>query len=248
MHISVSLAFNRRGKLVVAAHELWRKRLHLPAYRLGEAALFSKVSPQTVVDWERQSNWKAPALSRRDPRQGLSFLQLIELAVVAEMRRLGVSLPDIRSARDFLSTKWAEQYPFAVLKFKSDGVDILLDHEWDSKKELSEKLLTANRNGQYVWPFAVESRLKEFNYGSDGLVESWKVNGRDSEIEITPKVAFGAPQIRGVATAAILQRWKEGMAVSEISEDLELPEELVEEALKFEKIDIGLSRGPAWVN
>lgn len=234
--------------MAVASQELWRKRLHLPAYRLGEAAVYSKVSPQTVVDWERQSNSKSSALSRRDPRDGLSFLQLIELAVVAEMRRLGVSLQEIRSARDFLSKRWNVQYPFAVLKFKSDGVDILLDHEWDSKKPLTEKLLTANRSGQYVWPFAVEARLREFNYGSDGLVESWKVNGVNSEIEITPRVAFGAPQVRGVSTAAILQRWKEGMSTLEIAEDLELPEDLVEEALRFEKVEVGSVRGSAWIN
>lgn len=233
---------------MVADQELWRKRLHLPAYRLGEAAVYSKISPQTVVDWERQSNAKTSALSRRDPKQGLSFFQLIELAVVAEMRRLGVPLNDIRRARDFLSRKWNVQYPFAVLKFKSDGVDILLDHEWDSQNQLNEKLLTANRNGQYVWPFAVHSRLKEFNYGSDGLVESWKVNGRDSEIEINPRVAFGAPHVRGVATAAILQRWKEGMSIAEIAEDLEIAAKLVEEALQFEKIDVSSGRGPAWVN
>jgi uncharacterized protein (DUF433 family) len=234
--------------MMAVSQELWRKRLHLPAYRLGEAAVYSKISPQTVVDWERQSNVRASVLSRRDRRDGLSFLQLIELAVVAEMRRLGVSIPDIRSARDFLSKRWKIQHPFALLKFKSDGVDILLDHEWDSRNPLTEKLLTANKNGQYVWPFAVEARLKEFNYGSDGLVESWKVNGVNSEIEISPKIAFGAPQIRGVSTAAILQRWKEGMSTIEISEDFDLQKDLVEEALKFERVDANFGREAVWVN
>jgi uncharacterized protein (DUF433 family) len=235
-------------EVVARTTELWRERLHLPAYRLGEAATYSKVSPQTVVDWERQYNSRSAVLSRRASREGLSFLQLIELAVVAEMRRLGVSLKDIRDAREYLSTRWGVEYPFAVLRFKSDGVDILMDRDWGTNNALNDKLLTANRHGQYIWPFAVATRLMEFNYGRDGHVDAWRVNGINSEIEITPKLAFGAPQIRGVATAAIRQRWEEGFSTEDIADDLEIPVELIEEALKFEGQDITVPRGVTWRN
>lgn len=233
---------------MLGAGELWRKRLHLPAYRLGEAATYSRVSPQTILDWEKRNYCKPAALSHREAKAGFSFLQLIELAVVAEMRRIGVSLSDIRAARDFLSKKWEIDFPFAILKFKSDGVDILVDHDWETQKIFKDKLISANRGGQYIWPFAVETRLKEFNYGADGVVDAWKVNGLNSEIEISPRIAFGAPNVHGIATAAIKQRWKEGMSLVDIAEDLEIAEASVVDALKFEGVTVSSDRGRAWTN
>src|SRR6056297_125527 len=104
----------------------WKSRLSIPSYRIGEAASYAKVSTQTVAAWHKsQSKLAKSVLGERTNGKGLSFLQLIEVAVVAEMRRSGVKLSEIKQARDYLVEKTGLDFPFAQLKFKTDGADIL---------------------------------------------------------------------------------------------------------------------------
>jgi len=184
----------------------------------------------------------------RGRKQGLSYLQLIEIAVVAAMRKQGVRLPEIRAARTFFADRLGLRFPFAQAKFKSDGIDILLDYEHSVRDNIKDKLVTANRGGQLIWTGAISRRLKEFNYGEDGNVVTWKLNGVESDIEISPQIAFGAPNIAGVTTAAIRQRWVGGYNIADISEDFELPHDAVEEAILFEGLFIDHERKSNWVN
>lgn len=232
----------------MSALDFWKQRLTVPAYRLGEAATYVRISAQTIANWELQKNSKTPVVSGRLSRAGLSFLQLIEVAVVAAMRKQGVKLPDIRAARSYITAQTGMAHPFAQLKFKSDGVDILLHYEGVAADVIKDKLLLANRGGQLIWTVALSDRLREFDYGQDGNVQLWKVNGVNSNIEISPKIAFGAPAIGGIATAAIKQRWADGYSIEDISDDLELEEVAVEEALRFEKMNLNRERKSHWVN
>lgn len=228
--------------------DYWRERLNLPAYRLGEAAMYARVSPKTIADWEKQRNLKASVVNRREKKSGLSFLQLIEVAVVAAMREKGVKLQDIREARAYLSEQFSVKYPFAQIKFKADGVDILLDYVGSSSDMIKEKLLSANKKGQLIWSDVIYDRLQEFNYGVDGYVEVWKLNGIDSPIEISPRIAFGAPNIQGIATAAVKQRWADGYSIDDISDDLGIDAADVEHALQFEGMELDRERKSHWIN
>lgn len=228
--------------------EFWQHRLNVPAYGLGEAATYVKISPQTIASWEAQRNSVSAVLNKRERNKGLSFLQLIEIAVVSAMRKQGVKLPEIRAARAFISERLNFKFPFAQAKFKADGVDILLDYEGLASETVKGKLVTANRGGQMIWVDALSNRLREFNYGADGNVVSWKLNGLNSDIEISPLVSFGSPSVFGISTAAIKQRWVGGYSIEDIADDLELEPISVEEALKFEKLIVDRSRESHWVN
>ena len=92
--------------------EFWRSRLRLPVYHVADAARYADISGGTIRNWHRPSN-KPAALSRKEPREALSYLQLIELAVVAAARRTGVSLAAIRRARDYCSKELHSNFPFA---------------------------------------------------------------------------------------------------------------------------------------
>ena len=95
--------------------EPWRRRLYLPNYQIGEAARYADISPQTVAAWHRIDK---ALLSQKERREALSYLQLIEVAVVATFRRAGVKLPDIRAARDYAQKTLKSEYPFAQYRFK----------------------------------------------------------------------------------------------------------------------------------
>ena len=212
----------------------WRSRLDVPSYRVGEAATYARISAQTVANWEKPHNDRPPVLQRRGAREGLSFLQLIEIAVVATMRQDGVKLTNIRSVRDFFAQKYNSKYPFALAKFKIDGVDVFQEYEDGDKGVLFDRLVTANKQGQLFWTEVLQKRLREFNYDIQGRVASWRVNGTDGEILIDPRVSFGAPNIAGIATRAVRSRWLVGESLSEIGDDLLLSTEQVVEALEFE--------------
>ena len=212
----------------------WKRRLTIPAYRVGEAASYARISPQTVANWERSTFDKISVVSGRRERTGLNFLQLIEVAVVANLRREGLRTTTIRDARTYFSQALNSVYPFALEKFKTDGAEILIETSMENIGSVENILVSASANGQLVWADFLQRKLKEFNYGDDGVVEAWHLNGPTSEIVIDPKISFGAPSVRGVMTRAIKGLFSSGTSIDDISDDYDLPTTLVREALVFE--------------
>jgi uncharacterized protein (DUF433 family) len=208
----------------------WEKRLYLPAYQVKDAAAYAGVSSQTVRNWQRAEIGVA-ALAHRDHGQSLSYLQLQELAIVSAMRRLGVKLPTIRSARDYLSSMFKSEYPFADERVKTDGQDILVKAGTDLPGAV-KTLVVANKGGQFAWSDIIGDRFDEFEY-EKGLALKWHFAGHES-IVIDPRVSFGAPTVRGVPTWAIRGREVAGEDKKDIAYDFSISVEDVEDALAFE--------------
>jgi uncharacterized protein (DUF433 family) len=209
-------------------HEPWRRRLFLPSYQIGEAATYAQISPQTVVAWHRV---EASLLAQREKRAALSYMQLIEVAVVAAFRKAGVSLKRIRAAREYAARNLKSEYPFVQYSFKEEG-----KHLWLDSGQIDVKpgtVLSADQGGQLAWE-SVIGRLREFEYEKDGIVLRWHVAGPSSPIIIDPRVAFGAPTVRGTPTWVIKGRWNAGESDSDIAADFGITKEEVREALKFE--------------
>jgi uncharacterized protein (DUF433 family) len=176
-------------------------------------------------------------LSRRESGEALSFLQLIEVAVVAAARKAGVGLPAIRRARDYCSQQLSSEYPFAEYRFKTDGKELWLDFAEVVGDEGSGKVLGASKHGQLGWSDII-GRLREFEYDrSFGLATKWFVAGRDSHIIIDPRVRFGAPSVDGIPTRLIKQRADAGEPTSYIADDFDIPQPHVIEALRFECVE-----------
>lgn len=233
----------------VVGSQAWKTRLAIPAYRIGEAASYARISPQTVASWHKSNSGNTTGiLTEREARAGLSFLQLIEMAVVADMRREGVKLNDIRQARDYLVETTGLDFPFAQVRFKTDGVDIFSEVEGSLGDILRDKILSLNHGGQYTWADLISKTFRTFNYDDSGSVVSWRVAGEDKEVEINPRFAFGAPQIAGVKTKIVKARFAAGDEIDEISEDYDLRHEQVLEALIFEGLDPSNDRISKWVH
>jgi hypothetical protein len=59
---------------MTALAEMWRKRVRLPAYKVGEAAFYTHISPQTVAAWTTTYEKAGRnVVSSRMPRHGLSY-------------------------------------------------------------------------------------------------------------------------------------------------------------------------------
>lgn len=166
-------------------NEPWRRRLYLPNYQIGEASRYAHISPQTVAAWHKvAAGQKAPTLSGREKRAALSYMQLIEVAVVAAFRRAGISLRRIRDARDYVSKQLSADFPFARYQFKHDGKHLLLAYQQVEGRRGRGKHLMADQGGQLEWDEIIGRLLKEFDYEHEDIVTRWHVAGRSSPIVI----------------------------------------------------------------
>lgn len=218
---------------VPSADKAWRRRLYIPNYQVGEAAYYARISPQTVAQWQKAGS--KPTLSVREKREALSYMQLIEVAVVAAMRSSGVRLNRIRSAREYVSKELESEFPFAEYRFKTDGKRLFMDYEQIEGKRGRGKLLRPDQHGQLAWDEVIGRRLREFEYERKGIVVRWRVAGLDSAVVIDPRIAFGAPIVKGVPTWAIQGRVRAGESEKDIADDFGLSEKEVIDALVFEK-------------
>lgn len=225
---------------MTAPKSYWQDRLTLPAYRVGEAASYVGISPQQVSYWERSGGNKK-ALSTRSKGAGISYLQLIEVSVVASMRRSGVKLASIRDARSFFSRHLQLDFPFAQAKFKTDGAEILQDIPGRDGELLKDKLLSASANGQMVWAEMLQGRFKQFDYSANGLVIRFYPSA-DRDVVIDPAVSFGSPSVSGVPTWVLKKRWASGENIEDITDDFNISADNVVSALKFEGLEIDYDR------
>lgn len=221
----------------------WKRRLTLPAYRVVDAARYAGISSETVRNWERAA-WNAPSIvTGREKGVSLSYLQLVELAFVAQLRRAGLSIKKIQAARDYMRAAFTSEFPFAEHRFKTDGQDIILQYNQLVADQPEEKLLIANKSGQLAWKSILGPKFTEFEYEAD-LAVRWHPRGNASPVFIDPRISFGAPTVKGVATWAIRGRYDGGESIEDIAEDFSITPHEVDDALKFEGIN--LSELKAW--
>ena len=223
----------------------WRRRLYIPFYRIGEAARYARTSPQTAARWHRVSG---AVLSERAIRSEISYMQLIELAVVAAMRSEGVKLSVIRSTREYVAKNLESEYPFAEYRFKTDGTELIMDYEQVEPATGIDKLLYTSKGGQLGWKEILDRRLREFEYENEGIVIRWRVGGPDSDVLLDPRGSFGAPMVLGAATWAVKGRWSAGESIADIAGDFGLAAGQVIDALKFEGIEPDYQRQNLWAS
>lgn len=226
----------------VAQSEFWRARLFVPNYRIREAAKYANLSAQTIVNWHGKpgANVK-PTLSAKDKGVALSYLQLIEVAVVASFRKSGVTLRKIKAAREYLAKQLQAEHPFAEYRFKTDGHDLWMDYAQFEASAGDRTLLVASQHGQLAWSDII-GKLQEFDYEDDGLAVRWHVAGVDQGVIIDPRIQFGAPAVEGVATWVYKGRWEAGEPLDEIADDFGISNSAVLEALRFEGVEPDLGR------
>jgi len=210
----------------------WLRRLLLPSYQIAEAAKYAGVTPQTVTAWHRLEK---QILSEREDKAALSYLQLIEVAVVAAFRKMGVPMKNIHAARKYVAHTLKCEFPFATYNFKENAKHLFLDSN-DLEDVHPNTVVATDQGGQLEWETVI-GRLREFDYEDDhGLALKWHVAGRGSPIIIDPRISFGTPAIKGTPTWIIKGRWNAGESDSDIAEDFRIDPSDVKEALRFEGV------------
>lgn len=218
------------------SEEPWRRRLYLPCYQVNEAAKYAHISTNTVANWHRKVQaGHSSIFPVRKLRTELSYLQLVEVAVVAAFRKAGLTLKVIREAREYMTQKLKSEFPFAEYVFKTDGKELLIDYAQIEKKTGGGTLLALNRKGQLGWE-SIITRLEEFEYENKGMAIRWHLAGKKSAVIIDPRISFGAPSVFGTPTWVVKGRWDAGESIKDIAYDFGISKNLVENALTFEGI------------
>ena len=212
--------------------EPWYDRLFLPTYRINEAARYAGAHPNTVAAWHRGTN---PLLSDLERREGLSYLQLVEVAFVSFFRQQRISMHKIREARRYLSEDLRCDFPFSRFQFKTEGMNILMEHHKALGPSNVDQLVVANRRGQLAWADFLGNKFMEFEYDYE-MALRWHPAGPESQVTIDPRFRFGRPMVQGLETWAIRGRHEAGESIEEISEDFAVTYQGVIDALRFEGI------------
>lgn len=213
----------------------WFERLYLPTYTVREAARYAQTRVSTVSGWFNQGHSLGPALPGKTKGQSLSYLQLIEVAFVATFRAAGVSLQRIRKAREFLSCHFNTDYPFASGKFYTEGRHILFNLQEETFDPEIDRLVMADQSGQICWKPVIGARFDQVEYHGN-LAIRWRPMNRASDVIIDPRLAFGAPSVKGIATWALRGRFEAGEDIDEVADDFGLTLDEVVSALKFEGV------------
>jgi uncharacterized protein (DUF433 family) len=212
----------------------------VPAYSFVEAAALAGLPVSTVRAWVLGRpfpsgggrRWSQPVIRLpKGERSFLSFTNLVELHVLAAMRRKhALGLDAIRRAVRYVHDELDVNHPLAKEQFKTNGVDLFVDR--------LGKIINASREGQLGMRAVLVGSLDRVEYDREGravrLFPLLRRADAPKSIVIDPRRAFGRPVLTGtsVPTADVRSRFDAGDGVDELARDYDVSPELIEDALR----------------
>lgn len=205
-------------------------------YTPREAARLVGRTPQQVLRWTRGSGtdeplWHAHYQFLEDSTE-ISFLDLVEVRVVASMRNAGISMQAIRFAMCLAQEKYGIERPLASQNFKTDGRSILMDAIEQDGEYVS---LSPKFPGQKVFKDIVDQSLSDLEYEED-LAARWRP-AEYRAVVIDPKRFFGDPLLDefGISTHTIYTEFNEFGDFPYLASIYEIPTYAIKQAVAFER-------------
>lgn len=213
------------------------ERLLMPRYNYTDTDYLAGTNRGTSRRWisgyeylsPKGERIKRPPVTQGADRQGaVSFLDLVEIVAISQLKNRGFSLKSIRQIVSNCQVILKVERPLATLKFKIGGKEVFVD----SGSNLVE---VGRRKGEQAWKEILEPFLENLDY-TEGLASRWWPLGKEKPVVIDPNYGFGFAVIgrTGVRTETILERFRAGEKTNEIAENFRLQPADVEEALRFE--------------
>ena len=213
--------------------ELWRQGLYLPHYRVSEAARYAELPSRTIGYWFRGG--KLAPMPYPPRGAGLSYYQLIEIALVSTFRNLGVPLGQIQKVRDYAADMLESDRPFAEYDWMIQGPQALSQLAEVKGHKAVKRLIAVDQQGPTGWAEAVAERFQQFDY-EENLALVWHLRGRDNPVRINARIRYGDPTVRGLSTWVLRERWHSGESVTWIADDFNLRPDDVRYAWEFEGV------------
>lgn len=215
-------------------------RRELPAYSIAEAAHYLSVPDATVRYWATGQNDYEPLIEIPATQPALlSFLNLVELHVLAAIRRKHtVPMPKVRSAIEYLKRNTRstsdKRHPLISKQLETDGLDLFIQRYGE--------LVNISQDGQMAMREVMSAALHRIERDAKGIpVKLYPFTRSDfreapSMVVIDPALSAGRPVIAGtgLATEVIAERYKAGESIEELARDYERQEKEIEEAIRCE--------------
>jgi uncharacterized protein (DUF433 family) len=221
-----------------------------PAYTLREAAGYARVPLATANGWVRGRRERS-TIRRRASRPVivpaskqpclLSFINLVELFVLADLRKThGVPLQRVRPALGYVERTLGVARPLAHVRFKTDGLDLFVEHLVDAPTEAA--LVNASAGGQVTVREALAARLARVEWDREGLaVRLFPLVRSDSTVQprsivLDPLRGFGRPVIAktGIRASIVAERYRAGESARDLASDYGVEVEQIEDAVRCE--------------
>lgn len=212
-------------------------------YTPAEAGRLLRLPASKISRWLRGhtiGNHHYPALwlpevNIDDQRMFLGFRDLMEVRVADAFIRAGVSAIRVRHAIEIARNLVGNDHPLATNRFKTDGREIFLQViETDESGEQRERLLNLFRK-QYEFKGIIEPILKTVDFGEDGAPVLWWPKGRQGQIVLDPRRAFGQPiEASSSVPTATLAAAARHEGIKGAAHAYEVSEAAVSRALHFE--------------
>lgn len=191
-----------------------------PRCGVTELSRILGLPPSTVRRWvlENQDDERRPVMA--------SFLELVEMYVIAELMRLGAQPEKIRSAvREGLKLS----HPLARESFLMEGANL-----WERQNRTITHLGHGGRRGLFE---IVKAAAADIDFDIGGLAKALYPAGRDRGIVIIPGVASGRPLIatKHAPTWALAGRVKAGDTPAEVAAEFDVAVADVEAAVAYEQ-------------
>lgn len=209
----------------------------IPLYSYAAASKYIGAPESTVRWWAqgRRADGYEPVIATHEG--GLSFFDLLELHAVNQLRRVhGVKLSTIRDAVRYAKRELGLERPLLHEDLSTFGRDIFIGH-------LGE-LIGLSLGGQLAIRQIVDRYLSRLDRDAGRLPVRFypdfrgveRVEGQKS-ISISPLVAFGKPTLANTAvrTAVVAARVDAGEPVRTVADDYQVPVEVVESAVLYER-------------
>lgn len=205
-------------------------------YSPREAARLIGGTPQEVRRWTRGSGASGPVWTAHyqflNDATEVSFLDLIELRVVRALRLADVPMQAVRYAITLAQEKFGIERPLSSVRFKTDGVEILMDAVESDGEFVS---LSKRRPGQKVFSRIVDQSVSDLEY-EGARVTRWRPKFAE-HVVIDPQRAFGAPMIdeAAISTEVLYREWKRARDFKYVSRLYEIDAGLVRDAVSYEE-------------
>lgn len=212
----------------------------LPSYTVAEAAHYLSVPNATIRYWATgQGDYPSLIDVPASKPTLLSFLNLVELHVLAAIRRKHeVPMPKVRAAIDYLKKhtrgKEARLHPLISRQLETDGMDLFIQHYG--------KLINVSSDGQISMREILSAALHRIERDTKGIpIKLYPFTRNDfkdapSIVVIDPSLSAGRPVIAGTGlpTEIIAERYKAGESIEDLAHDYEREQAEIEEAIRCE--------------
>jgi uncharacterized protein (DUF433 family) len=221
-----------------------RSPVDFPTYSVPEAAHYLELPTTTVRSW---------TLGRRSPARGgqrtfpsivrpadpttplLSFRNLVELHVLSAIRKdHRVKLRAVRKAIAYLRETFHTDHPLADRQMLTDGTELFI--------EQYGPFVSASEGGPMALRQVMDLYLKRIRRDKLGIpvrlypFTRSRIEGAPESVVIDPRIQFGRPCLAGtgIPTAILIERYKAGDSLQDLSKDYGRPAHEIEEAIRYE--------------